>query len=98
MVALRKRKQTKTGKYSLYLDIYEGSFKTPEGKMKNKRTYEYLKLYLFDKPTNETERHHNKEMLKIANQVRAKRELELSANKHGIKSESKDKIMLLDYF
>ena len=49
-VHLRERKQTKDGSISLYLEIYKGTIKTPEGKVKPLRDYEYLNLYLKENP------------------------------------------------
>ena len=45
-VFLRQRKQTKKGTISLFLEIYKGAAKNPEGKLIRNREYEYLKLYL----------------------------------------------------
>lgn len=47
-ITLRQRK--KNSKISLYLDIYH----------KGKRKYEYLRLYLTDKPKTSEERSYNK--------------------------------------
>ena len=63
-VKLRKRK-TRTGLYSLYLDTYT----------KGKRTYEYLRLYLVPEKTREDKRK-NKETLQLAEAIRAKRVIE----------------------
>ena len=49
-VHIRQRKQSKAGSISLFLEIYKGTTTTPEGKVKNLRDYEYLNLYLIDKP------------------------------------------------
>ena len=53
-VKLRKRK-TRTGLYSLYLDTYTNG----------RRTYEYLRLYLVPERTREDKRK-NKETLQLA--------------------------------
>ena len=60
-VFLRERKQTKSGTTSLYLEIYKGTTKTAEGKTKPIREYEYLNLYLIDKPSNPIDKQQNKE-------------------------------------
>jgi integrase/recombinase XerD len=82
-IHLRQRKQTKGGKVSLYLEIYKGSLKTDSGKVKPIREYEYLDLYLIDKPQTVTERQSNKDTLSLAQSIRAKRELEIQSGKHG---------------
>jgi predicted nucleotide-binding protein (sugar kinase/HSP70/actin superfamily) len=45
-IHLRQRKQQKQSRVSLYLEIYKGTTRTPEGKVKGVRDYEYLDLYL----------------------------------------------------
>lgn len=82
-IHLRKRKQTKTGKVSLYLEFYKGTVKTPEGKTKPIREYEYLELYLVDKPQTKQERKTNKETLELAKSIKAKRELEIKNGQYG---------------
>ena len=60
-VHLRQRKQTKDGSISLYLEIYKGTTTTPAGKVKGVRGYEYLNLYLIDKPRSPLDKQQNKE-------------------------------------
>ncbi len=76
-VRLKKRKQSKKGKISLYLEIYKGSYVNSEGKRIFDRKYEYLNLYLIDKPKTNVDKDSNKEVEKLANGIRAKRELEI---------------------
>ena len=68
-VSLRK-KAVSDNRHSLYLDVYK------EGK----RSYEFLKLYLFRKPQNELDKQHNKETARLAQEIRAKRQLLLDHN------------------
>ena len=53
-VSLRKTNK-KTGKISLYLDIYKGAIMVG-GKRKQIREREFLNIYLTDKPTTEIEK------------------------------------------
>ena len=76
-VHIRQRKQSKAGSISLFLEIYKGTTTTPEGKVKNLRDYEYLNLYLIDKPKTPIEKQGNKDTLQLAESIRAKRELEM---------------------
>lgn len=85
-VKLRKRK-TRTGLYSLYLDTY----------VDGKRTYEYLRLYLVPEKTREDKRK-NKETLQIAETIRAKRVIEYHEGRYGFDSSEQDKVLLFDYF
>lgn len=64
-VRLRKRR-TKSGGWSLYLDIYQAGM----------RRYEYLRLYLNDERTPE-DRIQNAETMRLAEAVRARRNIEL---------------------
>lgn len=64
-VRLRKRR-IKGGGWSLYLDIYHAGM----------RRYEYLRLYLNEERTPE-DRLHNSETLRLAEAVRARRNIEL---------------------
>lgn len=70
-VRLRKKKLA-NGNMSLYLDIYRSG----------KRTYEFLRLYLIPEKK-QCDRTQNKETLKIANTIKAKRIVELQSNEYG---------------
>ena len=70
-IRLRKR-LLKTGLESLYLDIY----------VNGKRSYEYLSLYLVPEKTR-ADKDKNKETLKLADAVRAKRLVELQNGRFG---------------
>lgn len=85
-VKLRKRK-TRTGLYSLYLDTY----------VNGKRTYEYLRLYLVPEKTREDKRK-NKETLQLAEAIRAKRVIEYHEGRYGFETSAQDKVLLFDYF
>ena len=97
-VFLRERKQTSKGLISLYLEIYKGTTKTPDGKVKPIREYEYLNLYLFDKPTSPLDKQENKENRLLAESIKAKRELEIKNGTHGFTSEFKKKANFIDFF
>lgn len=97
-VHLRQRKQTKTGKISLYLEIYKGSVTTPEVKTKVLRDYEYLNLYLLPHAATAAEKETNKETLSLANSIRAKRELEIKNGQYGFSSSKKLNASFIDYF
>jgi len=97
-VHLRKRKQTKNGSISLYLEIYKGTTATPEGKTKILRDYEYLDLYLIDKPRNPVDKQHNKETLQLAQSIKAKRELEIKNGQYGFASSFKADTNFIQYF
>lgn len=85
-VTLRQR--NKNGKISLYLDFYH----------KGKRKYEYLRLYLIDKPRSAEERSFNKKTLQLGDSIRAKRQLELQSGIYGFNDTEKINSSFLIYF
>lgn len=85
-VKLRKRK-TKAGYYSLYLDTYD----------RGRRKYEYLRLYLIPERTKEDKRK-NRETLQLAETIRAKRTVELNNGKYDIGVKQDGSVSLFDYY
>jgi len=75
-----------SGNISLYLDIYIGG----------RRTYEYLHLYLREEK-NRIDKETNKETLRLAEAIRAKRVVELQNNRFGFTPSWGD-TYFLDYF
>ena len=76
-----------TGNVSLYLDIYD----------KGKRRYEYLKLYLVPEKTR-ADKEKNRETLRLAEAVRAKRTVEYQNGRLGFETESRFDTRFLEYF
>lgn len=97
-VHLRERKQSQGGKISLYLEFYKGTMKTASGKVKAVRDYEYLDLYLVDKPKTPTDKEQNKKIQELANSIKCKRELEIKNGQYGFAPDFKVKAVFLDYF
>jgi integrase/recombinase XerD len=82
------QRQLAGNKRSLYLDInYEGD-----------RSREKLNLYLYKPARTEQERTHNKNAERQANELRSKRELELSASDYKIQPSFKRRIDIIKYF
>ena len=82
MAVKLRKKKLAGGNVSLYLDVYHNG----------KRQYEFLGLYLTkDKQT-------NKETLKLARSITAKRQLELSNSEHGFIPHFKKKANYVEYF
>lgn len=77
-----RKKKLANGTQSLYLDIY----------FEGKRHYEFLKLRL------EKDKANNKEVLRLAQNIRAKRELEFQNSQYGFVPLHKTKINFVDYF
>ncbi len=85
-VKLRKKK-LKNGNKSLYLDIWTDG----------KRKYEFLKLYIV-KPQNSLDRDSNKKTMQLAEQIRAKRQIEIQSSQYGIDTAYKLETNFLSYF
>lgn len=90
-VTLRE-KDLEGGKVRLYLDIYD-----PTNYLQ-KRKKESLGLFLFSKPKSPIEKNHNKQTLQLAENVKAKRQLELQSSTNGFRSKDLLKANFLDYF
>ncbi|MEI6847021.1 MAG: site-specific integrase [Chlorobiaceae bacterium] len=97
-IHLRQRKQTSKGKISLYLEYYKGTAKSQSGTIIPVREYEYLDLYLIDKPKTLIDRERNKEILDLAKSIKAKKELEIKNGEWGFKSGFKQSVKVMEYF
>jgi integrase len=78
----------KENRSRLYLDHYH----------KGKSKAETLDLFLYNKPSNSTEREHNKKAKAIAENIRAKRLLEAQDEKFDLTAGYKSELSFLDYF
>ena len=95
---LRQRKQTKSGSISLFLEIYKGTITSSHGKVKNLRDYEYLNLYLIDKPKTPLDKQSNKDTLQLAKSIKAKRELEIKNGLYGFANDFNQNANFVEYF
>jgi hypothetical protein len=96
-ITLRQR-QKKKGKISLYLEIYKGREVDTDGKIKYLRHFEYLNLYLIDKPKTEADKHRNKEILNLANSIKSKKELEYQSGRFGLQTTNYKDTNFLEYY
>lgn len=93
-VTLRKKELTGE-RSSLYLDYYPPLLHPDTGKLVRR---EYLGLYLFDKPRKELDRRHNRETQKLAEHIRATRQLEIQNRQYHFLSDEKRNASFADYF
>lgn len=63
-----------------------------------RRSYEFLHLFIYEKPTIPIEKTFNKEVLLMAEQIRAKRLLECQANQYGLQPTFKRKMSFTKFF
>ena len=85
-VTLRQR--IKNENISLYLEYYH----------KGKRKYEYLRLYLKEKPKDKKERAENKSTMELAENIRSKRQLEQQNGIYGFPDLEKINSSFLSYY
>ena len=85
-IRLRQRR-TPSGLISLYLDIY----------LNGKRSYEYLKMYLVPEKSREA-KDKNRETLRLADAIRAKRIVELRNGQYGFRSGFATNTRFFDYY
>ncbi len=76
-----------TGRTSLYLDIY----------LNGERSYEYLKLYLVPEVTR-ADKEKNRETMKLAEAIKAKRVVELRNGEFGFKNDYASETLFFDYY
>ena len=96
-IHLRKRKQSNNGKINLFLEYYKG-YEIRNGKTSALRNYKSLDLFIYEKPSNHTEKQHNKETLQLANSIRNKKELDIKSGIYGFNSHSKSNSNFMEYF
>ena len=82
---------------SLYLDYYQGYSRDEQGSVKTRRKVEYLKIYLIDSPKTSKEREQNNESMKLAQEIRNRRESDLQHNSEGLISPYRKKTNFFDY-
>jgi integrase len=82
MSVIIRKKKLSDGRLSIYLDYY----------INGQRQYEFLKLYLGKDKTE------NKDTQKLANSIRAKREIEIQNSEHGFIPAFKKRLNFVEYF
>jgi integrase len=90
-----RQKPIAGGRVSLYLDFYPPIPHPQTGKDTRR---EYLNLYLFDKPRTPLDRTHNKETLALAENTRAKRQIDAQNGQYGFLAKREVKNDFIEYF
>lgn len=93
-----KKKKLASGKYSLFIEYYKGTYVDEKGITKHNREFEYLKRYLIIDPSSRKEKKDNKESLEFCEAVLAIRKADFHQGKYGIKDSFKEKTNFLSYF
>ena len=98
-ISIEKRGPDKEGKQSLRLVYYFGASIDPEsGKRIRHRRREPLNLYVFQKPKTPQQRQHNKEAERLAETIKAKRQVEALSGRHGLDDATKLAASFFDYY
>lgn len=87
-MGVKLRKRALKDRYRYFLDIHEGG----------KRSTEFLNVYLYKRPKDAVEKSNNEESKRIAEAIRAKKELELSATDYDIETSHRRKINFYTYY
>jgi len=77
-------------KVSLYLMYHFGP--------NQKRDYEWLDLFLYDKPKTQIEKDHNKQTWQLAETIKARKMVDSQTTAHGFISKVKSRICFVEYF
>lgn len=85
-IRIRRRKLA-NGTTSLYLDVY----------LNGKRTYEFLKMYLVPENSRQ-DKEKNRDTLRMAEAIRAKRIVELRNGEYGFKKQNGSNVLFFDYY
>jgi len=93
-VHIRKKSLTK-GRHSIYLDFSPPLRNPKTGKPQR---YEFLDVYLYDKPANVWERNHNTETSDLIENIRANRLLDIQNRKYGFISNRNRSSSFVDFF
>lgn len=96
-ISIEKRK-VKGGKLSLRLIYYHGYSTDNSGKVVHNRDRESLDLFLYEKPKTSIEKEHNRNTLKLAEAIKAKRTVEYESGEHGFKFSANAKQSFLKFF
>lgn len=93
-VHIRKKALTK-GRHSIYLDFSPPIRNQKTGKPQR---FEFLDIFVYDKPENNFERRHNSETMELVENLRANRLLYIQNRKYGFISNRDRSASFVDYF
>ncbi|WP_115375641.1 tyrosine-type recombinase/integrase [Adhaeribacter pallidiroseus] len=88
-------KPISSGRQTLYLDIYPPIIHPETGKPTRR---DFLGLYIFEKPKTLTDKQHNKETLLLADNIKAKRQLEIQSGDYGFLISKKAPVSFFGFY
>jgi len=96
-IHLRKKKNN-NGRTSLFLEYYLGYSKDKTGKLKLKRKFEFLDIWIYSEPKNKEQREYNKELISKAGLILKKKEVESLNNQFEFDTNFRQDINLFNYY
>lgn len=90
-----REKSLKDNRLSLYLDFYPGIPHPGTGKITRR---EFLKIHIYQRPKTSEERKHNKEMRKIAEQIRDERAIQIAKGNFDFLATNRGNESFLNFF
>ncbi len=90
-----REKKISGGRKSLYLDFYPAIAHPETGKPTRR---EFLNLFTHEKPRDPFETQHNKQQRLLAENIRAKRQIEIQNNQYGLPSHTKQSADFVTFF
>ncbi|MGV8879289.1 MAG: tyrosine-type recombinase/integrase [Sphingobacteriaceae bacterium] len=90
-----RRKSITKGRHSIYLDFSPPLRNYKTGKPQR---FEFLYLFIYDKPINMWERQHNSETKALVENIRARRQLDIQNRKFGFISDRDRNSSFVDFF
>lgn len=90
-----REKKISGGRKSLYLDFYPAIAHPETGKPTRR---EFLNLFTHEKPRDPFETQHNKQQRLLAENIRAKRQIEIQNNQYGLTSHTKQSANFVTFF
>lgn len=97
-VHIREKKNNKSDKITLALEIYTGYTKNDSGTIKANRVTKKLDFFYYKNPSTPQKKHHNKEVERKVEAIRGETLRELINGKNGFISETKTKANFIEYF
>lgn len=88
-------KKIKDGRKSLYLDFYPPIINSETRKPTRR---EHLKLYIYDRPKNETEKNFNKETKMLGEAIRSQRQLDVQSGDYGFLTARNNQKSFIGFF
>jgi len=96
-ITIEKKSPDAKGCQSLFITRNYGSVVNDEGKRIKRRKRQSLDLYIYHSPTDKIQRDHNKKALALAENIKAKLQVDNANNRYHFEDVEKQKMSFFDY-